>query len=1118
MDNGEKSSGGVPGGGLIVVALLALGALFVSQAPLQSNRPMQGEAFLAHEESPQDVDARLWQDPFGVVAKAREQLLKTPEGKAKDEAHGKQALFDAVSAPPAQGGHVVLAVMLFGGPHAEQVESRRRMRYAVLAALSTHRFVPIDNAHLGYLLPAQGAAAMKGLPEVIPFERFTAEATDSARDRGCSPCGLTVLWLDGAAFQANPLAKLGYLAEQLKPPPPSDGSAKAPKPHWRVLGPAGSDGLSAIISEASGSQAHAEKLKEYDIRFFSPSATAPDASLLPAGATAAMTVSDYLATRGVTLVRAIGTDDLLAKEVIREMGRRGLRVEPPKDRQATCPVQGADTRIGQDGLEADPNEGDVRAQNRLPSSIAIVTEWDSLYGRAMRGQYRFRMPPEAPKGPEGAMPKSGRDTAQPAIDGFCVTRWHYVRGLDGRLPGDSAAPATDNRPAKDQKPDDLDSVARQGGYLERAEGQSQYDYLRRLAVRIRAEDEERRRRFGPEGGIRAIGVLGNDVYDKLLALQALQPEMPHAIFFTTDLDARLFHPREQAWARNLLVASNFGLRLDDRLQRGIAPFRDSYQTAAFLATLLAMGDAEQALKKADAPPRYTQALLDKWFVRPRLFEVSRSGAFDFSSPRPVSAAATGAKPDPRDPRCDVWTPELCQDIHPPASPMYPDLPYAARFGIAAVVTLALWMPALALSRGSRRRLRRFVAAGRASEDRARQRRLRGAALLAGLVLLAVVPALLLAWAWPWLAESITRNGKPLSWSEGISPWPTYAIRCATLVLCLYFVRQAWSALQSNLDEIARAFRLGPTRRLLNKALAAEESHRAMWPRLTAMLSLRFYRERPGPAGAERAELSPTAAEFWKHYIVQNRVCARILRTLLCMVAMIALALLIGQAMGDAPISPQRGALSVTVQKVSIWPAGLAIQFLIFFVVDATVLGVLFMRGLRLRRTSWPPCTLRAFEARTGVPAAHLDDWIDLEFIARRSACVGTLIYYPAIVLSMMLLARSPFFDDWVTPPSLVAVASLSFAIVLACALALRRAAEASRQHALANLSDAILRAKGSGPPALASQLEALSARVAGLQKGAFAPYLQQPLVKAVLLPALTFGGSSMFDYLSMLKL
>ncbi len=61
--------------------------------------------------------------------------------------------------------------------------------------------------------------------------------------------------------------------------------------------------------------------------------------------------------------------------------------------------------------------------------------------------------------------------------------------------------------------------------------------MRRLAAKLKEKDDEFRRRG--EGGIRAIGVLGNDVFDKLLVLRALKPQFPEAVFFTTDYDAAL---------------------------------------------------------------------------------------------------------------------------------------------------------------------------------------------------------------------------------------------------------------------------------------------------------------------------------------------------------------------------------------------------------------------------------------------------------------------------------------------------------------------------------------------------------------------------------------------------
>jgi hypothetical protein len=179
----------------------------------------------------------------------------------------------------------------------------------------------------------------------------------------------------------------------------------------------------------------------------------------------------------------------------------------------------------------------------------------------------------------------------------------------------------------------------------------------------------------------------------------------------------------------------------------------------------------------------------------------------------------------------------------------------------------------------------------------------------------------------------------------------------------------------------------------------------------------------------------------------------------------------------------------------------------------------FRRGLRMHAANWPEATLAAFHARLGVPIQYLNDWIDLEFVARRTRCVSALIYYPFVVLSLMILARSSFFDDWYAPVALHVVTAVSIGVVLACAFALRRSAEASRRQTVTRLRDAIVHAKGEpGGAPLAGQLEALRDRAERLREGAFAPYSQQPLLRALLLPLLTFGGSSLFDYLSLANL
>ncbi len=148
---------------------------------------------------------------------------------------------------------------------------------------------------------------------------------------------------------------------------------------------------------------------------------------------------------------------------------------------------------------------------------------------------------------------------------------------------------------------------------EYAEGRNQSDYLRRLADQIVQLDHDA---SFARNGVKAIGLIGNDVYDKLLILKALRDQLPDKIFFTTDLDARYLHADQKDAARNLVIASNFDFMLHPKLQGSTLPFRDTYQTAAYLATLMAL-DAHD--------PRYWSDKVTQW-LRPQIFEIGRTQA------------------------------------------------------------------------------------------------------------------------------------------------------------------------------------------------------------------------------------------------------------------------------------------------------------------------------------------------------------------------------------------------------------------------------------------------------------------------------------------------------------
>src|SRR5206468_3204025 len=118
--------------------------------------------------------------------------------------------------------------------------------------------------------------------------------------------------------------------------------------------------------------------------------------------------------------------------------------------------------------------------------------------------------------------------------------FHYLRGIDGMMPG-PLGQEPQSKTAGDAKKSDRPR--------ETTEGLNQADYLRRLASEL--QDTHRRLQREKGQGLKAVGVLGSDVFDKLLVLKALRRALPGVLFFTNNLDARLGHPDEWAWTRNL---------------------------------------------------------------------------------------------------------------------------------------------------------------------------------------------------------------------------------------------------------------------------------------------------------------------------------------------------------------------------------------------------------------------------------------------------------------------------------------------------------------------------------------------------------------------------------------
>ena len=136
-------------------------------------------------------------------------------------------------------------------------------------------------------------------------------------------------------------------------------------------------------------------------------------------------------------------------------------------------------------------------------------------------------------------------------------------------------------------------------------------------------------------------------------------------------------------------------------------------------------------------------------------------------------------------------------------------------------------------------------------------------------------------------------------------------------------------------------------------------------------------------------------------------------------------------------------------------------------------------------------------------------------MAQRTQVVAPLIWYPLIVLILLVVANFSFFDNWTWSASLVLIYAITAAWALGSAILLRRAAEQLRETALNDLRR--FRLLGQESETKRQTFDELIAEIRGLKTGAFAPLSEQPFIRAVLLPGGGLGllavGQRLLDML-----
>jgi hypothetical protein len=319
------------------------------------------------------------------------------------------------------------------------------------------------------------------------------------------------------------------------------------------------------------------------------------------------------------------------------------------------------------------------------------------------------------------------------------------------------------------------------------------------------------------------------------------------------------------------------------------------------------------------------------------------------------------------------------------------------------------------------------------------------------------------------------------------------IRIIGIGLSFYFIWRSQSSLHDNLSEIAQEMKLEPP------------LDRPLWKRIKRVFDFSLGDDQVDPN--KRLDVQP----IWEAYFEQEQFWFRCCRACCYTAIMFFISIFVLCPLFGWPTFPSRSDFAASAYlRTTCLDVGFML-FLTFFVFDATCFCLLFVNKLR-RAETWPAETMSVYKGRLRLQAKSVHDWINLEFVAKRTRCVGSLIYYPFVLIALLIVSRSTVFANYAPSPAILIAQGISLCVVFSCAIMLCLAAKTARDVAKQNLTDGVIRAKdGDDNNRCAEQLETLLSRVNQLKEGAFSPFSQQPLVRAVLLPFGTFGWTALID-------
>lgn len=1035
---------------------------------------------------PADAD---FVDPL-QQSRVRARLWQDPVAAVADYARSTNALSGVSGAVTTSGATRVLLVTVSGRPYASSAESRMRQRVALHHALNAADYASTAQDRLN----AMSFTNLQGetIPLAVELFRPLYQKGEAQYDQ------VAVMWLPDEEFHRSPFTRVQRLVDELC-------SVSTDSVSVALIGPRTSSMLKEMVDEVE----HWPSASRPVFDVYSPIATlAP----LRAGLTNGYSYSRYFAEKGVNFHELVATDDQLLRKVLDELATR--RINPHE--QAIYLFAEHDSEYGR----ALPRTFCDVLQRTQMKEVALSTSGFASRVVAARWMLRKWMNPRLGDSLWSTRSVVDAPVITERLDK--VTTFSFLAGLDGALPAGQA----DELAAKNAE------RSMHTPPLEKAEGRAQADYIIRVAQAHAGVP------------VRAIGVLGGDVYDKLILLQALRRTWPEAVYFTTDLDARYLAIENREWARNLIVAASYELQppMERNLVSPTPPvFRDSHQSALFAACLSALRDSE-----VSAPS-------------PRLFEVGLRGFQELKNAVPSGTAANRGI-DPGDLRAWLkrtldfkWTRMPPQ----PGSHGKSEKPHTQNVALALCTALAVLSACSIRWTGSGGRQMAWAAISIAGMVGAVCLLPFGSggyrlgilfillALLlsrgaAGVCLALIAGGAVVAWLFfaslrhlvEQIHESVPRELplEPLAWGEGVSIWPTVFIRLALSSVCvltiLWMLRQAMG--QRGLLVRSREWSKLSPRKLLRFGrhlwwcwgVKLWRNPYAWCVDRSSALPLSWRMAKPQEADAAPVD---RLRAIWHHYNSHGAPVWRLARAavlaffyLLLLDSLFALA---HDWTGDvAPFPVARGPAAALAHEYSLWLYLLLFFLLLALVVDShklladgihKAIGVVGgVRHVDLRHLG------ARMGADSGSAAVFIHGEVELYLALLRRVSTGSgrwisIVYIPFLILLATWFSRSKYFDNWSWPWPLVVSMLLSTVVMVASSLLLSARAHDLRRRLLRRLQHLKEQAEKIGVSAAAlARIAEVQREMAGLSEGVFAPWIRQPIVGGLLIP---FGSVGSFE-------